>query len=284
MTSATTHWWEARVEPIPDFENFPIEAGLVVASGDTERVSDAAEVLSAAVVAAALAPIIDRLRLAVARRVQEQARELAARLDLSAQGLQTLSMLRNAMPNRIVDRAGISAVFVYSPPELLEAAVMELAGKSLIAIEHGTVVLRDRGRESLAELYAITISIIDELWTGREDLSNKLAGLANRAVAAAAATGGPAFAVMAPPWEPPDASMAMLLAERLTPLRFHRFDAHVAAWKSAGLTVEAVRNLPPGDQRDAIEADTNERAAAPYEALTPTERFELCAGLGALAN
>ncbi|MDP1820138.1 MAG: hypothetical protein Q8K58_09650 [Acidimicrobiales bacterium] len=76
----------------------------------------------------------------------------------------------------------------------------------------------------------------------------------------------------------------MLLAERLTPLRFHRFDAHVAAGRSVGLTAETVQDLPPGDQRDVIEAETNARAGAPYEVLTPSERFELCAGLGALPN
>jgi hypothetical protein len=163
--------------------------------------------------------------------------------------------------------------------------VAELAGGSFIAAdESGTVALSDRGREAVAELYAVTARLVDELWAGHEDLSNKLAALAHRAVAAAAGTGGPAFAVMAPPWEPPDASAAMLLAERLTPLRFHRFDAHVAAWRSAGLTVETVQDLPPGDQRDEIEAETNERAGAPYEVLTPSERFELCTGLGALPN
>ena len=235
--------------------------------------------------AAAVAPIIDRLRLAIARAVPERARDLAAGLGLSPQGLQTLAMLRNAMPDRIVDRVGIGAVFVYTPPEEVELALVELAGKSLIvAGESDTVCLSNRGRASITELYAITSLVVDELWAGHEDLSNKLADLAERAVAAAARTGGPAFAVMAPPWEPPGASTAMLLAERLTSLRFHRFDAHVAAWSSAGLTVDEVRNLLPGDQRDAIEADTNQRAGAPYEALTPGERFALCTGLGALRN
>lgn len=223
--------------------------------------------------------------MAVARGVSERARDLAARLDLSPQGLRTLLMLRNAMPDRVVDRAGIDAVFVYTPTEQVEAAVMELAAKSLIeAGESGAVVLSDRGRESLTELYAITTLFVDELWAGHEDLSNNLAELTHRAFAAGASTGGPAFAVMAPPWEPPDTSVMMLLAERLTPLRFHRFDAHVAAWRSAGLTVDEVRSLPPGDQRDAIEVDTNQRAGASYAALTPGERFALCTGLGALPN
>jgi hypothetical protein len=74
----------------------------------------------------------------------------------------------------------------------------------------------------------------------------------------------------------------VVLAERLTPLRFHRFDAHVAAWRAAGLTVEQVVALGPGPERTAIEEATNLAAARPYEVLTPAERFDLCAGLGAL--
>ena len=241
--------------------------------------------LAPSAVAAAVAPMLDRLRLAVARRVPERAQALATRLDLSPHGLQTLSMLRNLMPDREIDRAGSDAVFTYTPRAQVLAAGEALTEKSLITPgDRGEVVLSDRGRESVAELYALTAPIIDELWASHEDLSNKLAELARRAVAAAAATGGAAYAVMAPPWEPAEASMKMLLAERLTALRFHRFDAHIAAWRAVGLTVDAVRNLPPGQQRDAIEADTNERAGAAYEALTPDERFEFCAGLGALPN
>jgi hypothetical protein len=76
----------------------------------------------------------------------------------------------------------------------------------------------------------------------------------------------------------------MVAAERLTALRFHRFDAHVAAWKAAGLTGEEVASLPPGSQREAIEAETNRRAAAPYEALEPGERVDFLGALAALPN
>ena len=47
--------------------------------------------------------------------------------------------------------------------------------------------------------------------------------------------------VMAPSFEPDGASDAALLAERLTVLRLHRFDAHVAAWRAAGLTATQIR-------------------------------------------
>ncbi|MDP1820137.1 MAG: hypothetical protein Q8K58_09645 [Acidimicrobiales bacterium] len=153
--------------------------------------SETTEVLSPAAVAAAVAPVIDRLRLAVASRVPERARDLAVRLNLSPQGLQTLAVLRNAMPDRVVDRAGIDAVFVYTLHQQVEAAVAELVGESLIAAhESGTVALNDRGREVVAELYAVTGLLVDELWADHEDLSNKLAALVHRAVAARRAPGG----------------------------------------------------------------------------------------------
>ena len=72
------------------------------------------------------------------------------------------------------------------------------------------------------------------------------------------------------------------MSERLTGLRFHRFDAHVAAWRAAGLTPDQIKALRNGPARTAIEADTNRRAATPYAALDPAERLELLAGLGAL--
>jgi hypothetical protein len=72
--------------------------------------------------------------------------------------------------------------------------------------------------------------------------------------------------------------------EALTPLRFHRSDAHAAAWRAEGLTADEIRDLGPGPQRERIEAETNRRAAAPYAVLSAEERFILLSGLGALPN
>ena len=81
-----------------------------------------------------------------------------------------------------------------------------------------------------------------------------------------------------------ESQAAMRLAEHLTSLRFHRYDAHVGAWRAEGLTVDEVQALAPGPVRDRIEAETNRRAAPPYAALDPAGRLELLAGLGALPN
>jgi hypothetical protein len=68
--------------------------------------------------------------------------------------------------------------------------------------------------------------------------------LAGRVVQAGLATGGDAYMTMAPPYEPADATVGVLLHHRLSVLRYHRADAHAAAWQAAGLTAEAVIRLP----------------------------------------
>ena len=76
----------------------------------------------------------------------------------------------------------------------------------------------------------------------------------------------------------------MLLHHRLSVLRYHRTDAHAAAWQAAGLTSEAMTRLPAGPMRSAIEAETNRRAGVPYATLSADERVALLAGLAALAG
>jgi hypothetical protein len=68
----------------------------------------------------------------------------------------------------------------------------------------------------------------------------------------------------------------------LTPLRFHRFDAHARAWRAAGLSVEQAQALTPGPLRDQIEDQTNAGAAAPYTRLDAQERAQLLEGLAGL--
>jgi len=111
----------------------------------------------------------------------------------------------------------------------------------------------------------------------------RLADLVGRLLEAGESTGGPAFRAMAPVYEPPGASAALCLSSRLGALRHHRADAHRAAWKAAGLTLTQLRALPPhGPQRQAIEDETNRLDEPIYRMLSPAERDELLAGLGAL--
>lgn len=68
----------------------------------------------------------------------------------------------------------------------------------------------------------------------------------------------------------------------MTALRFHRFGSHIAAWSSAGLSLEQIKQLGPSPERDAIESETNRRAGIPYRGLTPEQRLELIAGMAGL--
>ncbi len=127
-----------------------------------------------------------------------------------------------------------------------------------------------------------------EVWSRRPigtlpgpDAVDRLCELTGRLLAAGRATGGPAFAAMAPPFEEGGDSVPQVLMSRLGALRHHRADAHRAAWAAAGLTAEQVRREPP---RPAVEADTDRRDEPVYAALSPSERWEFLAVLGALPD
>ncbi|MCC3763268.1 hypothetical protein K3N28_09310 [Glycomyces sp. TRM65418] len=74
------------------------------------------------------------------------------------------------------------------------------------------------------------------------------------------------------------------VAVRLDGRRRHRADAHRAAWRAAGLTVDRIRALPEGPERAAIEADTDRCDEPGGAVLDADERLELLGGLGALAD
>jgi hypothetical protein len=239
--------------------------------------------LSAERVAALVAPVIDRLRNTMVRAIKGRGDELVSQFGAGGPALQTLGMLRNALPIRAVTREELGAVLRYLPPAEVDAGVAEAVAAGLLDDE-AELRATARGRACLDRLYALGADVVGDLWSGHEARVESLLGLTARLLDAASQTGGPAFAVMFPPWEPAGATPAMRLAERLTPLRFHRFDAHIQAWEAEGLTVEEVQALGAGPVRDRIENKTNRLAGAPYAALHPAERVELLGGLGALPN
>ena len=48
------------------------------------------------------------------------------------------------------------------------------------------------------------------------------------------------------------------------------------------MTAAEIQAEPPGPRRDAVEVETNLRAAPPYAALTPEDRLGFLADLAAL--
>ena len=233
--------------------------------------------------AAEIAPLLDRHRMTIVRHVGSKTDELSQRTGIPAPALQVLGMLRHTMPDRVVAVDDVLSGFLYLPADQIRSALDQLGTSGALESGRGNAVaLTDLGRSVVIGAFEVTQEFLGELWAGHEELVASLLPLADRACAAVATTGGAAVRVVSPVYDPPNASPALRFAERLTPLRFHRFDAHADAWRSAGLTVDEVQALDPGPQLDRIEAETNRWAAAPYCALEPAERLDLLRGLEAL--
>ncbi|GAA0984428.1 hypothetical protein GCM10009551_032630 [Nocardiopsis tropica] len=152
----------------------------------------------------------------------------------------------------------------------------------------GTRTLTPLGREVALAVQEVVGAAAEELWSvgvppNRVSVE-RLCELTGRLLEAGAATGGPAFGAMSPPYEPEGAGAALVLTSRLSALRHHRGDAHRAAWAAEGLSVEEVRELTGGPLWERIEADTNRRDEPVYAVLSEAERWEFASGLGSLPD
>lgn len=235
--------------------------------------------------AADVGPQLDRLRLGVMRSAVDLGMKsgMLAGSGLDPDTVTVFAMLRNAYPDRVVPLRNFRAAYVYHDPAKFDLAHSRMVEVGVVAATPGeALTLSDSGREVMQRMRAVSAQAAEGLW-GTDALPVLV--LADRCLQAASATALPdgAFHVVAPPHDEPGDSDATRLAERLTGLRWHRFDAHVAAWTSAGLTAASVAELGPGPRRDEIEADTNERAGEAYGPLTPADRAFLLEALGRLA-
>ena len=232
--------------------------------------------------AALMAPQIDRIRIAVSRALNPKLSPILRAAGLDDHSGHVFTTLRNTMPDRVIDRTALETVFLYQAPEIISGGLQTLTAQGLVAqVDDDRLTLTPSGRELILRCYAVDEAVMDEMWAGHEQLVAELVALTDHAVKAAV-DGGPAFSVLAPPYTPPGASHATRLGEDLTALRFHRYDAHIAAWTAAGLTAEQMGALEPGELRNAIEDDTNRRAATPYNALDVDDQERLLGGLTAL--
>jgi hypothetical protein len=175
-----------------------------------------------------------------------------------------------------VARSTAAAVARYFAPGQLDEELRNQVGHGIFVIDEtdGHLGLTERGRALAEDLYDVHAVVTVETWSRHEPEVGTLNELTGRLLAAGRATAGPAFAGMSTPYERPGDPAELLLFNRLGAFRYHRADAHAAAWAAAGHTAESINALEPGPERDAIETDTNRRAAPPYEALTPAERLE----------
>lgn len=185
---------------------------------------------------------------------------------------------------RTVGEDVVSGLFRHQDPQAVWKSLQRAADNGLLEPgDGGGYALTERGSAFLTELYAQHATVLGELWEAdHADRVQRTAALAGRLVHAAAATGGPAWNVLAPPHEPPDATPGVLLLDRLAALRAHRADAREAARQSAGLTAEQAAAVRGGPEHEEVEDEANERAGAPYAAIDAEDRLTLLADLAAL--
>lgn len=190
---------------------------------------------------------------------------------------------RLARPGGAVSDVGFAAVTRYRDPIECKRMLDKQVAYGMITRDGNGLVATERGRAYLTDVYALHASVLRELWEREHAVRvSRLVDLLGRAIVAAAPTGGDAFAAMAPPFEPDGTPPGVLLLNRLGTLRFHRADAHAAAWTAAGHTAQTIVALPAGAERTAIEQETDRRAAPPWADLTPDERLMLLSDLAAL--
>jgi hypothetical protein len=230
-----------------------------------------------------IAPVIERLTLSVVNKARARAATTPAPSAAAPDAMRMLGQLRTALLARTVTAVGLAAVYRYRDAADVRRDLDGLLAAGLVeGTGDGAVQATERGHAVLNQMYGVTAEVARELWSEHDGRLVGLSDLAGQVVQAALASGGDAYATMAPPYEPADATAGLVLHTRLSVLRYHRADAHAAAWQAAGLTAATVRQLPAGPIRDAIEAETNRRAGLPYAALSPDERLTFLAGLAVL--
>ena len=173
--------------------------------------------------------------------------------------------------------------YQYRDPDDVPRALARSASAGLLdSAGDDRYVASERGRSFLLDLTEQHASVLGDRWASHGERVDRLTRLVGRVLRAAEESGGPGWAVYSPVHEPADTPVSVLLLNRLQLLRHHRADAHTKAWRTAGLTAHEIVALPAGPRRDAIEHDTNVRAAAPYAELGPSDRLQLLADLAGI--
>ena len=185
-------------------------------------------------------------------------------------------------PDRVITWSQFAAAMRYEDTTDLRARTEAAAAHGRLAVDDTGLRATDAGREFLGEVWAGQNEVLGAAWAEHGDRVDRLVDVLGRLVDAATPTGGEAFAAMTPTYEPPGSTDGARLLNRLGIMRYHRADAHAAAWAAAGLTAVEIQAMAPGPERDQIEDDTNVRAARPYTVLSEEERLTLLADLAAL--
>jgi hypothetical protein len=237
--------------------------------------------LEAVAFARLAAPAIDRAFRSAMAAPRPHARDLVARYSPDRPPAPLVEFRTSlGWPGRAVSQPQAAAVLRYRD---LVAFRAEVDSHPLLSVDPaGAFRANERGHEFILGLLRIHGEVLGDVWREHADRVLRLVHVLGRLLDAAAATGGDAFAAMAPPYEPAGVPDPAVLLNRLGTLRYHRADAHAAAWQAAGFTAGGIQVEPPGPRRDAVEAETNRLAAPPYEVLGEDERLEFLGDLAAL--
>jgi hypothetical protein len=205
-------------------------------------------------------------------------------------------------PDRSVSAADLAELTRYQDPASVATMIDEVAARGMIVVDAtGAIRGTDRCRAFLRDVYAGQAEVLADYWSPAAvaaltpvlgDLVRAALAKAGLAVDPASAGddradyplagpgGGSALGATSPPAEPNGTPDAVLLLNRLSTMRYHRSDAHAAAWREAGLTAPEMieRQARGGPERDTIERRTTELAAAPYRSVDlPGLIFQLSA-------
>ena len=263
-----------------------------IGSVDATSTVDAVD-LSPRAFARLLAPAIDRVFRGGMHAARDRGgRELVGRHG-GSDAVGWLIEFRTALawPGREVSADGFAAVTRYRDADQCRASLSSAAQRGALELTaDGGFRATDRGHEFLTELYRSHAKATADLCADHrarvERLLDSVAVVLDAALAplldGADATRRGAFAAMAPPYEPPEADPGLLLLNRLGTLRYHRADAHAAAWVAAGLTAAQIAAMPDGPAREAIENETDRRAAPPFAAIRAPSRLTVLADLAGL--
>lgn len=238
--------------------------------------------MTAEAFAAAIAPIIDGVHRRLHDLSAPAGRAVIDRLDRRPPHVGILITLRFRLLGGPVPVSAVLLSARYSPAGNVHRATSELVDAGWLTEQDDAISATDRTTALLNQLYDIHAATIGEHWEPADVDLSSLAGLTQRLLLAGEQTAGPAFSALSPPFERPGDRAGLLLFNRLAAVRYHRSDAHAAAWVAEGLTADQMVDLGPGIQRERIEAATNRTAAAPFVTLTTLERTELMDGLGRL--
>ncbi|MEO3875716.1 hypothetical protein ABGB18_43630 [Nonomuraea sp. B12E4] len=225
--------------------------------------------------AAAIGPVIDAAHVNVHASARRAADELA---EASGVTPGILADLRFTLPVRPLTRPDLSTIYRYGDLAGHEPVLEQhLSEGTLTQDGDGTLRLTDKGLKFIHGLYDLHATATHRVWP--DPGLPELAEMAGRVLDGAERLPGGALELTAPPYEPVDAPPGLLLFNRIAVLRYHRADAHAEAWRAAGLSAEEVVGMRDGPLRILIEAETNRRAATPYQVLSEDERKAMYDGL-----